>query len=814
MRMNFSKIALITFCSGALVQGALHAATTIISDNYNIIGSGSGFGLNSGINTGINPPTTRLTGTAKANLRYINTATKPESAYTITGNKLQVAAAATPGRFVLSADGATSFDFGAALGIGSASATNRVVYDLSIKMKNDSVGPERFSFGIATAEGDLNFWDFGFQLYRTNSGNNFYTLGKRIDSGSCGLASDLNAHITSLTPNTFGNELTLLMRVTDAGTETTSFNSRVQLSLNGGNSWFYDTDTDPDLSATGFRFDGPGRHIIWDVAGNAGSVTYDSFSLKSDPRLSNANTSSVFRAMAYNIHWAAGPDGEVDTQRISDFIIAKDVDIVGFNEVARFWPQRASGRDIIGEIAEQTGMSFVFDNNKDGLSGNDSFGNAILSKYPILERDHRLLPRVGDNEQRGWHKVIVDVNGKFISFWTSHLDFKAAHTERLMCGTNFNQWVDDEVFPVIFVGDFNDTPNSPIYDLMEKKWIDIWTIAGDGTLGRTVPSPGPPGARIDYIWKAKTSTSLIPTNAEVGLSLEASDHFSVMSQFILTNFTNHASGFYFPFDQGSGATVIESMNGLKGTFTGGSSWNTNSPSGATNDFSLMFNGARRVTLIDTNQIIGTNGVNDNYTLQAWVKLAVNYAPSPRAVLFQYDRKPGFSFSINPNRTLHTTAFNIKDISSTATVPNDGQWHHVAVVHTDGANMKFYIDANLAATVAYTNGAGYRTDAAITIGSAEDGTNPFTGYLDRIHFDERALAPAEFDFPALPPLGIRSSGNTLTLFWPSAIAGYSLQANDSLQSSGWTTVPSQTQGNENQANIAPTNSAKFFRLKRP
>lgn len=813
--MPFYKFSLMLGLSSVLVCNVARGVTTIISDNYNVTGSGSGFALNTGINTGINPPTTRLTGTAKANLRYIDTGTKTNTAYTITGNKLQVAAAATPGRFVLSADGVTPFDFGTALGIASASATNRVVYDLSIKMKNDSATTQRFAFALGTAEGDANTWDFGVQIYRTNSGNNFYTIGKRIDTGSSGLASDLNEHITSLTPNTYGNELTVLMRVTDAGAETTTFNSRVQLSLNGGNSWFYDTATDPDLTGTGtgWRLNGSGRIILWDVAGDAGPVTFDAFSLKLDPPASNANTSAILRAMAYNIHWAAGPDGEVDTQRISDFIIAQNVDIVGFNEVARFWSARANGRDVIGEIAQQTGMSFVFTNNKTDLSGNDSFGNAILSKYPILFKDHRLLPKVGDNEQRGWLKAIVDMNGKFISFWTTHLDFKADHTERLMCATNFNQWIDDEVFPVIFVGDFNDTPGSPVCNLMDNEWIDIWTIAGDGTLGRTVPCPGPPGARIDYIWKAKASTSLVPTNAEVGLGLEASDHFSVLTQFVLTNFTNHASGFYFPFDQGSGANVIDSMSGLRGTFTGGSSWNTNSPTDHTNDFSLFFNGARRVTLIDTNQIIGTNGVNDDYTLQSWVKLAVNYLPTERAVLFQYERKPGFSISINTNRTLHTTTFKIKDISTPAVFPNDGQWHHVAVVHTDGVNMKFYIDAALVATVAYTNGAGYRTDTALTIGSAEGGANPFTGYLDRISFDERALTPAQFDFPAVPSLGIRSNGNTLTLFWPTALAGYTLEANGNLQSNGWATVTSQVAGNENQAIIAPTNSAKYFRLKR-
>jgi hypothetical protein len=127
-----------------------------------------------------------------------------------------------------------------------------------------------------------------------------------------------------------------------------------------------------------------------------------------------------------------------------------------------------------------------------------------------------------------------------------------------------------------------------------------------------------------------------------------------------------------------------------------------------------------------------------------VKLPLNYAPSERAIIFQYTRDPGFSFSINTNRTLHTTTFKIKDISSTAAVPNDAAWHHVAVVHNAGANMQFYVDGALAATVAYTNGAGYRTSSEITIGAADEGANWFTGNIDRIRFDNRVLTATELD----------------------------------------------------------------------
>ncbi|MGZ5566210.1 MAG: hypothetical protein ACXWKG_04275, partial [Limisphaerales bacterium] len=98
-------------------------ATVIVSDNYNVATSGSGFALNTGVNRGINPPTTRLTGSTTTNLRYIPTSIKTNTAFTITSNKVQVAVAADPGRFVLSADGTTSFDYSSALGTAAATPT-------------------------------------------------------------------------------------------------------------------------------------------------------------------------------------------------------------------------------------------------------------------------------------------------------------------------------------------------------------------------------------------------------------------------------------------------------------------------------------------------------------------------------------------------------------------------------------------------------------------------------------------------------------------------------------------------------------------
>src|SRR5262245_25523905 len=110
---------LVTIAAVSMLTAISTHGQLLISDDYNISGSGTGFTLGSGVNSGINPPATRLTGTLASDMRYIVTdATKAVASYSITGNKLAVAGAANSGRFGLSSDGTTAFDFGSALGTG------------------------------------------------------------------------------------------------------------------------------------------------------------------------------------------------------------------------------------------------------------------------------------------------------------------------------------------------------------------------------------------------------------------------------------------------------------------------------------------------------------------------------------------------------------------------------------------------------------------------------------------------------------------------------------------------------------------------
>jgi len=264
----------------------------IISDNYNVTANGTGFALDMGVNTGINPPTTRLTGTAAPNLRYLQTFfSKPASQFDISGSRLRVMkdpVNSVSGRFTVSADGSTPFDFGPVLGVAGATPANPVTYDLNIKMRNDATTASRFSFALTTQEGHTHYWDFGVQVYRASSGDTLYTIQKRIDRGSYNgtttsdATGDLNLPIT--TAGAVQTMVSFLIRVTDAGAESgADYHSRVRVSMDGGSTWIYDTSTDSDLP-NGFRLDGPGRYIDFDVAGNlSASVFYDGFSIVPAP---------------------------------------------------------------------------------------------------------------------------------------------------------------------------------------------------------------------------------------------------------------------------------------------------------------------------------------------------------------------------------------------------------------------------------------------------------------------------------------------------------------------------------------------------
>ncbi len=339
MKIGFPLICL----TMALAASSLSGATVIITDSFTATNVGSGFLLGQGVNSDINPPTTtRLTGTAIADLYYIRKGNKGETAYSIatnaasTNNFVNITQGTQSGRFTLSQlPGTNAFDFGSALGTATATPQNPVVYDLNISMANKvNVGNTnnvagRMTFAFGTTEGGGGTWSFGIQILPVNSGGgpNYYNIFKRIRILSSGLGSELNASITNAaTQFLAASEVNFRMRVTDAGAQTgTNYNSRVQVSADAGATWFYDTAADVALT-NGFRFDTAARFVTFDQAPNGGAQTYDNFSITTVDPVVNGGTLTISNNAGTATVSVQGTPGQ-------SYVVERSLDLISWSGV-------------------------------------------------------------------------------------------------------------------------------------------------------------------------------------------------------------------------------------------------------------------------------------------------------------------------------------------------------------------------------------------------------------------------------------------------------------------------------------------------
>jgi endonuclease/exonuclease/phosphatase family metal-dependent hydrolase len=234
-----------------------------------------------------------------------------------------------------------------------------------------------------------------------------------------------------------------------------------------------------------------------------------------------------FRVMTYNIQHGAGADHVIDLQRTADAIKHEHPDIVALEEVDK-GVERTSRRDLTKELAALTGMTGYFNNNFHFQGG--EYGNAILTRFPILQSTNTHYHMLWPKEQRGIIQLILDINGRRVLFMTTHIDYRKDNAERLM---NVNQ-IKDIIkqypdMPMILCGDFNDFPSGAVYAEMRKAFDDTWELVGQGD-GLTFPSPDPK-QRIDYIW-ISPDKSIVPIKAWVP-DTQASDHRPFVADFEL-----------------------------------------------------------------------------------------------------------------------------------------------------------------------------------------------------------------------------------------------------------------------------------------
>jgi len=241
-----------------------------------------------------------------------------------------------------------------------------------------------------------------------------------------------------------------------------------------------------------------------------------------------SNTPFTFRVMTYNIQHGAGADEKIDLLRTAEAIKHENPDIVALEEVDK-GVERTARRDLTAELAAMTGMTGYFSNNFNFEGG--MYGNAVLTKFPILVATNTHYQMIHPNEQRGIIQLVLDVNGQKLLFMVTHLDYRSKdNRERLLNISEIKRLIRQYPgMPMILCGDFNDFPKSAVHKAMEEKFDDTWELVGHGG-GQTYPSPKPTD-RIDYIWISKDK-SVVPIKAWVP-DTQASDHRPLVAEFKL-----------------------------------------------------------------------------------------------------------------------------------------------------------------------------------------------------------------------------------------------------------------------------------------
>lgn len=229
----------------------------------------------------------------------------------------------------------------------------------------------------------------------------------------------------------------------------------------------------------------------------------------------------VIRIMTYNIHHGRGLDGRVDIDRIAEVIRSGNPDIVGIQELDRRFGHRSLWTDQLECLTMKLGFSGAFAPTIKRMVSAfpyrlGYYGNAILSRYPIVRSCSELLPRQDTLENRGFLHAIIDVWGLKLNFIVTHLGL--SERERVLQCSRLLDYLERVPAPRVLAGDFNEFPDGPTISEISARLRDAALVSEGGVRG-LLPS------RIDYIFVEDGLT----VKAVERIRSDASDHDPIVA---------------------------------------------------------------------------------------------------------------------------------------------------------------------------------------------------------------------------------------------------------------------------------------------
>ncbi len=232
------------------------------------------------------------------------------------------------------------------------------------------------------------------------------------------------------------------------------------------------------------------------------------------------------RLTNYNIRYGRGMDNAVDLERTARVLRDTRPDLTALQEVD-VGTRRTEKIDQAAQLGELTDKLSLFGKAIDFQGG--AYGNAVLSRFPIIGSKTIALPSPAGGERRAAVFATVKHPGldKPFVFGSFHLCSRSA-ANRLAQIQRMIDYVRELDLPVILAGDLNAEPDTKEYRLATSFFSDLISESREGTYPSANPTrridyflfhPGDRFKRLDYhVIPEKTASDHRPLRMTVQLA--------------------------------------------------------------------------------------------------------------------------------------------------------------------------------------------------------------------------------------------------------------------------------------------------------
>ena len=225
-------------------------------------------------------------------------------------------------------------------------------------------------------------------------------------------------------------------------------------------------------------------------------------------------------------------------------------DVLGLQEVLRLIPDEKQPplptveNDQASEIAEGLGYNIAYGIAAD-YSGGLKFGNALLTRYKILDSRTFRLPGADSGETRSLLYALLETPWGRLPVFVTHLNWKLHHGVVRVKQTVYTAErifvlspVEAEFLPPILMGDLNADPQTDEIRYLKGQhaidgrsiyFADVWDYAEPASAGYTYARDnafalknGEPNRRIDYIFVRGPDKQMRGEPSNVRLAFQAS----------------------------------------------------------------------------------------------------------------------------------------------------------------------------------------------------------------------------------------------------------------------------------------------------